>query len=356
MGLSDRHNEAELAQRSGPSSDVRPISDFSESERRVFDAAFAGVKWADTVVSESITWLWKPLLPSGKVTLLEGDPGQGKSWISLAIAADLSAGRALPGGFRSEPARVMFCSAEDGVADTLSPRLQALNAQTRAVAFSDEPIVLDDEGFERLAQGLAVVRPQLMVLDPLVAFLGSRVDFYRANETREVMARLANLAADFDTAILAIRHLTKSENRRVIYRGLGSIDLTASARSVLLAGGPEAEATEKALFQIKNNLAPLGGPYGYRLDGSGFTWLPETQLTLYDIVRADSSTGDDRTEEAKEFLREALSAGSKPVLDILEEADLLGIAQRTLKRAKASLGVKAEKKGFGSEGFWTWGF
>jgi DNA repair protein RadA/Sms len=189
------------------------------------------------VVAEDVTWLWAPYIPIGKLTILEGDPGIGKSWLTCAIASAVSTGHGLPNTAATEPRNVLILTAEDGLGDTLKPRLNALEADTSRVFAVDEPLVFDETGLLYLEAGITDHKPAIVLIDPLFAYTGGKMDIHRANECRGMTAKLAEIAENQKCAILAIRHLGKSRgNGFALNAGIGSIDITAAARSVLLAG------------------------------------------------------------------------------------------------------------------------
>ena len=332
-------------------------SDIEQLKRLVdacpdYEPSDNGVKlrrMADVKV-ESVHWLWKPYLPKGKLTLEEGDPGIGKSWVSLAIATGVTLGRGLPGQEPSEPANVLIASAEDGLGDTIRPRLNAMGADVNRIFAIDGALTLDETGFATLKSYLERERPALLIIDPLVAYLGAGVDIFRANETRAVMAQLARLAEQFGVAILAVRHLTKGGQLKAIYRGLGSIDFTAACRSVLLAGCDNENPQNRALVHIKSNLAPSGPSIGYELRDGGFYWTGESTLTAAQILAADSGARTSELDEAVAFLKDELADGPLPAKDAYRDAEGVGISKRTLERAKTKLQAKSRK--IGDTWFW----
>jgi putative DNA primase/helicase len=305
---------------------------------------------------EAVSFLWRPYLPLGKLTLLEGDPGQGKSWLTAAIAACGSVGRGLPAMEAFEPFRSVFFSAEDGKADTFRPRLDALGANAEMVYAHDLPLYLDTpEGLAELEREIEGRQVRLVVIDSVMSFVGARTDVYRANEVRAVLAPLAKLADTFRCVVVAVRHITKSKGGRAIYAGQGSIDFTATARSVLLAGSSAQDPGEHALLHIKSNVSVLGPAIGYRVDESGFSWTGESRLTAADLLAAESA-GDERAadEEARRFLRELLADGPLAARKIFDEARKAGISEITLRRAKGHEGVSADKVGFQDGAQWLW--
>lgn len=311
------------------------------------------------VEPEAVSWLWYPYIPQGKLTLLEGDPGVGKSWVSLAIATAVSLGKGLPGVGATEPAKVVIASAEDGLGDTIRPRLDAMKANVANIIAIEGALTFDDGGLLKLESFIKSLRPALVILDPLVAYLGAKVDLHRSNETRAVMSQLAHIGEKYEVAILCIRHLTKGGAAKSIYRGLGSIDFTASCRSVLLAGCDPENKQNRGLVQIKSNLAPMGDAIGYELRDAGFYWTGESDLTAARILAAEvTGEGKSARDEAADFLRDELADGPVEAAPVWRHAREAGLAEATLKRAKAMLGVIArrhsETGGKRGGGKWTW--
>jgi hypothetical protein len=308
------------------------------------------------IAPQAVSFLWEPYLPLGKLTLLEGDPGQGKSWLAAAIAAAGSRGRGLPGLKGFAPFRTLFLTAEDGLPDTLRPRLESLGADCGAVFACDQPLALDlDTGLATLAQALATFAPRLVVVDPLVAFLGRATDIYRANEVRSVLAPLVKLVERHGCALLAVRHLNKAKLGRTLYAGQGSIDFTAAARSVLLAGSAAEDADAHALIHIKSNLAPHGPALAYHLLPA-FLWEGHSRLTANDLLAAAAPADEASAEDdARTFLRSTLAGPDPlPARLVLNAARDAGISQRTLKRAKRKEGVRTTRRGFGAGSTWLW--
>ncbi len=298
------------------------------------------------VEPETVSWLWLPYIPVGKLTLLEGDPGIGKSWVSLAIATAVSLGKGLPGKEAIESASVVLASAEDGLGDTIRPRLDAMGADDRNIHAIKGALDFGDGGLAILEGYIEQVNPSLVIIDPLVAYIGAGVDIHRANETRAVMAKLADVAEKHGCAILTVRHLTKGGALKAIYRGLGSIDITAACRSVLMAGCDPDNPQKRGIVQIKSNLAPMGKAIGYELQDGGFYWTGESDLTAARILAVeDSSEGKSARDEAADFLRDELADGAVEWQQIEKDRKAAGIAEITLRRARESLGVKIRREG-----------
>ncbi len=296
------------------------------------------------VKTEKVAWLWYPYIPKGKVTSIEGDPGVGKSWLTTAIAAAISKGQPLPGQHQSQgPQTVLMLSAEDGLGDTIKPRLEALGASLDSIHALDEAIVLDDKGLERFRRAIKKTQPAVVFIDPLVAYMGGKIDLHKANEVRVLMRALAQVAEKFGCAIVTLRHLRKSRGGAAIYQGLGSIDITAACRSVLMVG---TDSGRQVVAQAKCNLAKLGSSLAYSIDKGRFRWLGQVSATAEDLA-AEPDDRDTRgaLTEAMDFLREALGKGPLPSADLEEAAKEAGISERTLRRARRRLGARARLKG-----------
>ncbi len=306
------------------------------------------------VQSQQVEWLWERYIPLGKVTLIEGDPGLGKSWLTLAIATAISLGRGIGEGSMSDskPSRSLLLSAEDGLADTIKPRLEALGANCTNIFAVNEPLVLTEEGgFDQLESYVRQYQPRVVILDPLFAFTGSRMDIHRANEARAVMSRLASLADRHRCSIICVRHLTKSDNAKAAYRGIGSIDFYAACRSVLLVGKDPNEDSRRVIVHTKHNLSPQGDSLSFTLDEGQFAWTGKSDLSAEEILAP--STGPSKLAQAKEFLRGQLVNGPTPSEQILIEGKQAGFSEKTLRRAKDQLGMKSRRQGFGG-GKWDW--
>jgi hypothetical protein len=326
------------------------------------------------VEPEAVQWLWAPYIPLGKLTLLEGDPGLGKTWLALTIAASVTRGdpfpneEGVPRGHR-EPANVLYLSAEDGLADTLRPRLDAVGADvSRVIALTGwqatddngEPIegavTLGDK--DVLEQVLNEYRPALVVVDPLQAYLGASVDMHRANETRPLLSLLGQLAERYRCAVLAIRHLSKAPQGRTIYRGLGTIDFAAAARSILLVAEHPENDQLRVIAHTKSSLAPAGKSLAYELRDNQLLWAGSVELSAEQLL-APRQSDDERSarDEAREFLLELLADGVVPVKEVKRAARDAELSWRTIERAKGELGVTASRQGETGNrggGQWVW--
>lgn len=318
----------------------------------------------DDVAAQEVEWLWYPYIPRGKITLLEGDPGVGKSYLSLQLCAIVSRGRPWPGtdgqpGGRRKRESAVVLNCDDGLRDTIRPRLDKAEADLRRVSAIDglsdgSGITLAD--VDMLEYVLAEIGPALVVVDPIQGFLG-HINTHSANEVRPILAGLGGLAERHATAIVCVRHLRKKGASRALYRGMGSIDFTAAARSVLLVGETSGDPAQKAIIHLKSSLAPRGASIGYSLDNGGFRWTGKLELTASDLLSPETSAEDRAAlDEAKEFLMTTLAGGPRPFGDLRKQARAAGIAQMTLRRAKLDLGVKSKRESTGNQGagVWAW--
>jgi hypothetical protein len=319
----------------------------------------AGPILLSEVEAEEVTWLWPARIPLGKVTLLEGDPDEGKSCIAVDAAARVTTGSPFP--LESEgrpPAGVVYLTAEDGLGDTIRPRLDAAGGDaTRVAVFPLEalPTLGDPGGIARIEAAIRRVDAKLVVVDPFMAFVTERVDSYKDHHLRRLLTPLAALAQRTGVAVLAIRHLTKDDKRRAKYRGGGSIGLIGAARSALLAAPDPDDETTKVLAVVKHNLAPLAPALGYRLVSAGAAprveWLGPTHHAADDLAGAFDAEERSAFDEAIDFLRTALGTGSRPAREVTNEAQDAGIAPRTLERARRQVCAKPTRDA--SRWYWT---
>lgn len=310
----------------------------------------------DDVECEDVRWLWFPYIPAGKLTLIEGDPGIGKSWISCAIAKAVAGGEALPGQEGKPllpPQRVLLASAEDGLADTIAPRLRAMGANLKMIDCVDDPFTLDKKGIERLELTIQDAVATIVFIDPIVAYLGGKVDMNNANEVRDVMAPLSKAAEHTGCAIVAIRHLRKAGGKNGLYRGIGSIDFTAAVRSVVAVEYGR-DGKTKLFRHIKHNLTPAGPTLSFYMDSKPVLNAEGQETGLYspgefhwgqafEDDEYGPAPGVNRTTKARakaqQFLIDFLKDGPKPALDVIRAAEAAGYTETTLKRAKNGIVV-----------------
>jgi hypothetical protein len=302
------------------------------------------------IETEQVRWLWYPFIPYGKVTIIQGDPGEGKTSFVLAMIALLTTGKPLPEEtVAAEPIRVIYQSAEDGLADTIKPRLEMSGADCSRVLVideSDKELTLCDE---RLEQAVQETGAKLIVLDPLQAYLGDNVDMHRANEVRPVFKRLCAMADRTGCAIILIGHMNKAQGLKSSYRGLGSIDFRAAARSVLLVGRLKSDPTVRVVAHDKSSLAPEGKSIAFSLDAeNGFQWIGYCDVSVDDVL-SGIGTVQTKTALMEDELRRMLTK-PVPAEEVFRRAAELDISERTVKIAKKNLKVQTKKLG----GQWVW--
>ena len=310
----------------------------------------------EDVESEEVDWLWYPYIPSGKFTLMDGDPGECKSWLALAIASRVSLGE-----LGREPANVIIASLEDDVKDAIKPRLEALGADMERIRIIDMnfPFTLDDRGLKAIEGYIKEMHAELLILDPILGYMAG-ADIYRPNDTRAITSQLRRIAGENKCAILGIRHMTKPGKglpTKAIYKGLGSIDIIAAARSGLLVGHMEDEdgnMTERGMAHIKSNYAPLGDSIGFEILNFGrqgvFSWNISCTVTSRGMLGI--SKKGTKADEAKIWLRDKLANGEpRSSREIYADAAKEGISEGTLDNAKRALGIKSMKEG--KEWFWS---
>ena len=299
----------------------------------------------EDVVSKEVEWLWYPYIPYGKITIIEGDPGEGKTTLVLKLAAALSRGLPLPcdDDKEYEPIHIIYQTAEDGIEDTIKPRLEKAGADCsmiRVIDETDKELSMTDD---RLEQAIIETKARLIILDPIQAYIGATVDMHRANEIRPVLKHLGIIAEKHNCAIILIGHMNKASGNKAAYRGMGSIDFFAVARSVLLVGRIEGEPNTRAVVQIKNNLAAFGHPKAFMLSEMGFHWLGDYEITADEVLGGIAPKAN-KLEQAKQMLRElAETTNMVQSNEVFEMADEQGISKRTMENAKKELGIRAKK-------------
>jgi hypothetical protein len=262
----------------------------------------------------------------------------------LNLAAKLSKGEQMDEGMNvTEPTTVIYQTAEDGLADTVKPRLELAGADCERIVVIDESDKSLSMVDERLEEAIQKTKAKLLILDPIQAYLGGGMDMNRANEARDMTKKLGALAEKYKCAIVLIGHMNKASGNKAAYRGIGSIDFFAVARSVLLVGRVEEEPELRAVVQIKNNLAAFGHPKAFSLSESGFQWVGDYEITADEVLGGIAPKAN-KLEQARNLLREfADKTNIVPSSEVFEVADEHSISKRTLENAKKELGIKAKK-------------
>ena len=293
-----------------------------------------------------VEWLWRPYLPFGKLSVLQGNPGEGKTYFAMHLAAACTNGKLLPNMERMEPFNVIYQTAEDGLGDTVKPRLIEAGADLDRVLVIDDSEVQLTLSDERIEKAIIENNARLVIIDPIQAYLGADVDMNRANEVRPIFMRLGQVAQRTGCAILLIGHLNKAAGMQSLQRGLGSIDIAAAVRSVMFIGKLKHDPTMRILTHEKSSLAPPGASLAFSLgDESGFRWVGEYDITADEMLSGIEPQRETKTQQAKDLIC-ALLAGGKQVLseDIDKAALERGIPGRTVRDAKRELGNALKSK------------
>ena len=293
-----------------------------------------------------VEWLWKPYLPFGKLSVLQGNPGEGKTYFAMHLAAACTSGKLLPNMERMEPFNVIYQTAEDGLGDTVKPRLIEAGADLDRVLVIDDSDVQLTLSDERIEKAIIENNARLVIIDPIQAYLGADVDMNRANEVRPIFMRLGQVAQRTGCAILLIGHLNKAAGMQSLQRGLGSIDIAAAVRSVMFIGKLKHDPTMRILTHEKSSLAPPGASLAFSLGGEGgFRWVGEYDITADEMLSGIEPQRETKTQQAKDLIC-ALLAGGKQVLseDIDKAALERGIPGRTVRDAKRELGDALKSK------------
>lgn len=338
-----------LSRKPHPSFRFRPVEEV-ELRSRWEPKMFAEVK------VEKINWFWYPYVPVGRLTILGGDPGQGKSFITTAIAAAASRGEDLPGDFTEhEPRNTLMLSAEDDPGDTIKPRLINLNADQRRIFVNTDYIPLDADGIAGIREMVDQTDAKLLTIDPIVAYLGARMDMNRANEVRPIMKSLADIARDKQIAIIVVRHNRKvsagGKEGKAIYAGQGSIDFTAAVRSELQVG--EAKNGRRYLNHIKTNAGPIGKSINYTIDDGIFHWGDMVEVPAEFASGGPTISRKFKNEATiRQWLFDELTQMPDGDLakNIIAKGQMAGHSQTKLEHVKRGVAVSAKR---GQEWYWV---
>ncbi len=304
----------------------------------------------DEVPVEEVEWLWYPYIPFGKLTIIHGDGGEGKTTLILQLAALLSRGEKLPcDSTEREPIKVIYQTAEDGLGDTIKPRLLAGNADCSQIKVIDESEATLTMLDERIEKAIVETGARALILDPVQAYIGAKVDMNRANEVRAILSQLGQIAGQYRCAIILVGHLNKAQGNKSNYRGLGSIDFQATARSVLIVGRLKDNPQIRVMVQDKSSLAPEGEPIAFELGKeNGFRWLGHYDISVDDLLSGIPK--EKKSEQAENLILEYLSKGKYPQKELVKKAQTIGISKRVLDEAKKALNVRSLKEG--SQWYW----
>ena len=313
----------------------------------------------EDVVSKEVEWLWYPYIPYGKITIIEGDPGEGKTTLVLKLAAALSRGLPLPcdDDKEYEPIHIIYQTAEDGIEDTIKPRLEKAGADCsmiRVIDETDKELSMTDD---RLEQAIIETGARLIILDPIQAYIGATVDMHRANEIRPVLKHLGIIAEKHNCAIILIGHMNKASGSKSTYRGLGSIDIQATARSVLLVARLRDKPNIRIMAHDKSSLAPAGDAIGFEMtEDSGMVCIGPYDITIDELLSGNEGRGKKKLDIAENFIKEYFGTNKViPSNEIMMEAAKRSIKRNTLLSAKKKLGITSDKeKAEDGTIYWIW--
>jgi hypothetical protein len=327
------------------------------------------------IVRKPILWLWDGRIALGKTTLIAGDPGLGKSTVTISFAAHVTTGTQWPDGTPCPKGDVVLISAEDDAADTICPRLDAAGADSSRIHIVTGVESLNWEGMREtrmlsLRRDLEVIREavlaipnvRLIIVDPISAYLDGS-DSHNNAEVRALMAPLSELAASIGAAIIFVTHLNKGTGGSALYRTTGSLAFVASARAAFLVVADKGDPLRRLFLPLKNNLGPDGSGMAYRIevadDVSRVVWEKECISISADeaLGRNDDEPDHESTlaGDAAEWLIEVLSAGPMPSIDVKKHAKEAGYSDSTIRRAQAALGIKPHRVGGAAgDGAWAW--
>lgn len=331
---------------------------------------------ASEIEIKPVSWLWPDRFARGKVSMLSGHPGLGKSQVCTIMAGTITRGGKWPDGTDCVKGRVIFLNAEDDAADTIVPRLIAADADLTQVNFIDAVIEIDQNGNESMGQFNMVTDvdalEKLLIslkdvaaifIDPVSAYLGN-TDDHKNSRVRSVLSPLAKLAEKYNVAIICVSHHNKSEKQEALMRVIGSIGFVAASRAAFAVIKDKEDKTKRYFLPLKNNIGNDSSGLAFKIESyiiddgiktSRVAWSDECVTITADeamsCMQGDSSSA---LEDAEEFLKDILKDGLKYTKDILEAAEAEGISEKTLRRAKQKQGVKVGRNGFGNGGRSYW--
>ena len=304
------------------------------------------IRMSDVEQTE-VAFLWKPYIPFGKLTILHGDAGNGKTYVAMQLCAACTNKAELPHLEALEPFNVIYQTAEDGLGDTIKPRLIEAGADLEKVLVIDEgdddPLTLADERIER---AIRQNNARLLIIDPIQAFLGPNVDMNRANEVRPILRKIGDVAQRTGCAIVLIGHLNKATGQQSGYRGLGSIDFTAGVRSVLVIGKSKDDPNLRIMAHDKSSLAPAGTSLAFLLgDEEGFRWVGDFDISAEELLSGIEKKKESKIQEAKDLICRMLAGGKEVFSEEIDKAAMeKGISSRTVRDAKKELGEALKNK------------
>jgi archaellum biogenesis ATPase FlaH len=302
----------------------------------------------DEVEVQSVSWLWKPYIAFGKVTVIQGDPGNGKTTLALALAALFSRHENMPTGENDRPnGNIIYQSGEDNPSDTIKPRLVACGADCSKIAFIEADEAMS---FDMLEEAIIDTNAKFAVLDPLQSFLTEKQDISSTKNIRPIFTKLGSIAAKTGAAIVIIGHMNKGEKSKAIYRGLGSVDISAAARSVLLIGKRKDDSSRWYMTQIKNNLGAFGKTIAFTItENGGVEFLGECDVSDNELLK--DTPKQSKYIMTRNLVTSMLETGDKRSNEIFDACLNLGVSTATIQMVKKKLGIKSVNRD--RDWYWT---
>ena len=288
----------------------------------------------------SVEWLWFPYIPFGKLTIIQGNPGEGKTYFTMMLTAACTNRKLFPNMEDIEPFNVIYQTAEDGMGDTIKPRLVEAGADLSRVMViddSEEVLTLSDDRIEKAVRQNHV---RLVIIDPVQAFIGADVDMNRANEVCPVFRKLGMIAEKTSCAIVLIGHLNKSSGTQSTYRGLGSIDIMAAVRSLIFIGKVRKDPTTRVLIHEKSSLAPPGETMAFKLgDEEGFRWVGAYEISADELLDGkEGKATETKLERGAKLIQELLVDKNEISIRKLDDkAKEQGISGRTMRDVRSRM-------------------
>ena len=329
----------------------------SQERRKAIEHTSYNIRKASEIETRGVEWLYYPYIPYNKLTVIQGDPGDGKSTFVLKLAAMLTKGEPMPftDGDGQEPINVIYQSSEDDADDTIVPRFLKAGGDPERLLFISENNEYLSFSDPRLMDAIKDTGARLVILDPLSAYIGEKTSINSANEVRRQMRSLIDVAKQNHAAVIIVHHMNKAVGQKAVNRAVGSVDITAAARSVLMIARTEKERQdERILCQVKSNLAPTGNAILFSIADGEVTWLEETSTTADEVlgnIYSGLGRPDEQMQKAKEMIIVLLSDGIPRLqAEVMEHMKAGKISESTAKKAKALLGVQSLKQG--KQWFW----
>ena len=319
------------------------------------------------VERENVTWMWQGFLPHKKLVIVDGMPGVGKSTLTADIAAKVSTGATFPCGTENRARGVLFLAVEDGVADTIRPRVEAAGGDVERVYAMSGVEIQGQESAPDLSKHIEIIRNLviehdigLIIIDPIMALLGANVDSYRDQDVRSITTPLARLAEELDVIVLVVRHPNKSISSNALMRGGGSMAFIGAARVGWVVGKDPSDESRRILAIAKSNLAMMADSLQFQLvtdeqfGCARIEWLGKSMVSA-DILYSEPNQDErNQTDEAMEWLQDFLGDSEIDNKDVKRKATEAGISEKALRRAREKLDVRVIRRGKGKEHVTTW--